>query len=124
MRLNHLPQRCYHQDSEGKLCLIIAGVDGYFLPLASDQWTVRSENKISKALVGGVSPEEDSDIGWSAKSLNIMLGVSPEEEDVMVGGSMFGWDTPLVQDFINDREDEAQESLALSREMDHINGYQ
>jgi hypothetical protein len=116
MRLNHLPQRCYHQDSEGKLCLIIAGMDGYFLPLASDQWTLRSENKISKA--------EDSDIGWSAKSLNIMLGVSPEEEDVMVGGSMFGWDTPLVQDFINVREDEAQESLALSREMDHINGYQ
>ena len=110
MRLNHLPQRCYHQDSQGKLCLILKGQMGYFLPITSDQ---------EKADL-----EEVSALSDHADLLNQMLGVSPEEEDVMVGGSMFGWDTPLVQDFINDREDEAQESLALSREMDHINGYQ
>ena len=108
MRLDHLPQRCYHQDSEGKLCLILKGQMGYFLPITSDQQEAEGM-KLN---------------GWNAYALNSMLGVSPEEEDVMVGGSMFGWNTPLVQDFINDREDEAQESLALSREMDHINGYQ
>jgi hypothetical protein len=81
MRLDHLPQRCYHQDSEGKLCLIIAGMDGYYLPIPSDQ------------------DELEYGSQWNAEELNSMLGVSPEEEDIMVGGSMFGWDTPLVQDY-------------------------
>ena len=97
MRLNHLPQRCYTTNAEGKTVMILQGESGYF--------PVRNP----------LFPPAD---------LNEMLGVSPEEVDVMVWGSTFGWDTPLVQDFINDREDEAQESLALSREMDHINGYQ
>jgi hypothetical protein len=100
MRLNHLPQRCYTTRHDGEVVLIINGMDGYF-PSES-----RTDNPIN------------------SNSMNEILGVSKVEEDVMVGGSMFGWDTPLVQDFINVREDEAQESLALSREMDHINGYQ
>ena len=72
MRLNHLPQRCYTTNAEGKTVMILQGESGYF--------PVRNP----------LFPPAD---------LNEMLGVSPEEVDVMVGGSMFGWNTPLVQDY-------------------------
>jgi hypothetical protein len=82
MNLEHLPQRCYTTNADGQLALILKGHMGYYLPIPSDQAEIN-----------------DKDLQWNAKCLNEMLEVSDEEVDVMIGGSMFGWDSPLVQDF-------------------------
>ena len=87
--MNLLPQRCYYQDSQKKLCLIVNGMEGYFLPIPSDQ----QECYEFYAGDGSFDPS------WDAGSLNEMLGVSPEEVEAMLGGSMFGWGCPIVRDY-------------------------
>ena len=74
--MNNLPQRCYTTRHDGELVLIINGQKGYFTAPYFGE---------------GTQP--------TSESLNLMLDVSAKEEEAMVGGSMFGWNTPLVQDY-------------------------
>jgi hypothetical protein len=73
MRLDHLPLECWTVNADGQCVMIVRGKMGYFI--MSD---------------GG---QEQAD------NFNQASGVEPEEIDIMVGGSMFGWDTPLVQNY-------------------------
>ena len=84
--LEYLPTRCYSKNAQGLLVMIHRGQMGYCT----------------------AGPD-----GETANALNAYLGVSPAGVDIMVGGSMFGWETPLVQDYINtqkaiNKEEEAR----------------
>jgi hypothetical protein len=83
--MNNLPQRCYTTRHDGEVVLIINGQNGYFNGL-------------------GLVPDRLEFPAPTSDQMNESLGVSPEAEEAMVGGSMFGWETPLVQDFGKDLE--------------------
>ena len=71
--MNNLPKRCY-TETNGQQTLIINGHMGHY----------------------PVKLENNGDKPSSTNALNKMLGVTKEEVDIMVGGSMFGWNTPMV----------------------------
>ena len=85
MNLEHLPKRCYATNEDGQLIMILRGVMGYNLLIQEnpmDRQDIFADPKITNQKY--------------ADNTNISMGISQEEVDVMIGGSMFGWDTPLV----------------------------
>ena len=73
---NTLPLMCYTRTENGDVVKIKYGEKGYF----PTTWC--SLNNI------------DADL------LNEIIGVTKEQADVMIGGSMFGWHIPLVTDYL------------------------
>ena len=69
---NTLPLMCYAQTENGENVIIHYGEKGYF----------------KNTLQGDVA------------ELNEAIGVTKEQADVMIGGSMFGWNIPLVTDYL------------------------
>ena len=78
--MNNLPQRCYTTRHDGEVVLIINGQKGYFNGL-------------------GLVPDRLEFPAPTSDQMNESLGVSPEAEEAMVGGSMFGWGCPIVRDY-------------------------
>ena len=75
MNLNHLPEKAYANNADGITVEIRRGEAGYFL---------------------------FTDCDMNPQLMNDSLGVSPEEAEIMLAGSMFGWDKPIVEDWINE----------------------
>ena len=69
---NTLPLMCYASLTDGETVSIHYGENGYF----------------KNTLQGDVA------------ELNESIGVTKEQADVMIGGSMFGWNIPLVTDYL------------------------
>tara|TARA_R110000803_G_scaffold33773_3_gene73945 strand:+ start:589 stop:894 length:306 start_codon:yes stop_codon:yes gene_type:complete len=78
VNLEYLPRRAYTNDTKGITVEVRRGEMGYFL---------------------------FTDCDMNPKLMNDSIGVSQEEADIMIAGSMFGWDTPLVQDYNNSQND-------------------
>lgn len=65
-----LPKFCYvHNPSDNGPVRVFRGEDGYHLPLYPDVWV---------------------------EEVNGLLGVTVEQEQAMLSGSMFGWHTPAA----------------------------
>jgi hypothetical protein len=76
---NTLPLMCYASLTDGETVAIHYGENGYF---KNTLW------------VG-----EQRDVA----ELNEAIGVTKEQADVMIGGSMFGLNIPLVTDYLEGR---------------------
>ena len=72
---NTLPLMCYAQTENGENVIIHYGEKGYF------KNTLRDD----------------------VDKLNEDIGVTKEQADIMKGGSMFGWDIPLVTNYLEGR---------------------
>jgi hypothetical protein len=86
MNLNHLPEKAYTNNENGITVEVRRGEMGYFL---------------------------FTDCDMDPQLMNDSLGVSPEEAEIMLAGSMFGWGIPMVQDWIKDVEN------GIKEEEDH-----
>ena len=75
-----MPEYCYAlSNTTGELIRIMRGESGYY--------EVKDK--------GGESIMGDQAEGMM-NSMNSMLGVTPEQREAMVLGSMFGWDVPAA----------------------------
>ena len=77
---NTLPLMCYASLTNGETVQIKYGAKGYFKDLL---YTNQSHLK------------------HSVEHLNENIGVTKEQADIMKGGSMFGWDIPLVTNYLS-----------------------
>ena len=75
---NTLPLMCYAQTENGETVVIQYGKSGY------------SKNGYCSGF-------------WDVAELNERVGVTKEQADVMKGASMFGWDIPLVTNYLEGR---------------------
>ena len=79
---NTLPLMCYTQTENGETVAVCYGDRGYFKNMACE--TPNGEQR-------------------DVAELNEDIGVTKEQADIMKGGSMFGWDIPLVTDYLEGR---------------------
>ena len=74
---NTLPLMCYARTEDGDVVQIMYGEKGYFVPNVGANLN-----------------------GFNTDLLNEDIGVTKEQADIMKGASMFGWNIPLVTDYL------------------------
>ena len=76
---NTLPFMCYVKTENGETVVIQYGEKGY----SKNAWCTNPDGE----------PRD-------AEELNKRVGVTEKQADIMKGGSMFGWNTPLVTNYL------------------------